>query len=854
MTPSIFSDSRPQSSKVSALRSILPSGGHKRSKSAFEAAVRGGPVHHNNPLAANCLLPADHPHYRPQQHHQQPYPDREANRNASNSRAPLQDNSNPPGKTLHKRSKSTLSLKSLLKDKNSKDKDQTQKEPVKHEKHEPTPRRNKPKRTKSSTSLSSLFRKHQSRPKDNDSGSRDKENFSPVDIFDDSASAAPGVYTAHLPPDNSSGSRYVPENRRTVAEEMSLYTPQGYSPSKQRNFHDHHKPSLTRADKARRKSDSIPSTSAGVREMLATGRKPSPLGPHNSNLPERKISSSSNSQASTKSNEAPAKRRVSNGRRSSRVMAAIAAFNAKDQQAASTKQADPKDTAIENAFEQLLESRNIPLNMRDKMRALDTNIKADFVNKHEMTPTTPSGTSQKKFGFFSSDKEAEKSSENGSRKSATKTRARSRTFTKNDSSNSKKGKGETTPSKRPKSVDFSRPSSSSSRGISASVLSSLQYIRTPKDADEPSDFVHYLKEVQKPEIVEISKLHKLRILLRNETVTWVTEFMSCGGMDELIQLLYRIIKVEWREEHEDTLMHEVLLCLKALCTTTTALNHIRSIESHLFPTLLNMLFDDEKKGPSEFSTRAIIISLLFTLLSNAGPGERTSRAHTILSYMRDPAPPETAQPLSFIADIYQPRPYRVWCKEVTNVTKEVFWMFLHHYNVVPVTTSEDGPVDPSQPYSERHFPPPHPPVPAAPYIGGVEWEATSYLAIHLDLMNGIIASMPTTEERNKLRTDLKASGFEKVMGRSLRTCKEQFYPALHAGLKVWVAAAAEDGWDYQFVREGPPRDVPPSSPIKTAGNQSPKKRPGIVSEAPPRLDLNVGVASPDQRKSSGDWL
>ncbi|KAM5445550.1 hypothetical protein MaudCBS49596_007370 [Microsporum audouinii] len=841
MTPSIFSDSRPHSSKVSALRSILPSGGHKRSKSAFEALV-SSPT--NNPLATNCFLPVDHPHYR----QQQPYHDREANRNASNSRSPLQDNANPPGNALHKRSKSTLSLKSLLKDKNPKD--QPQKEPVKQE----APKRNKPKKTKSSTSLSSLFRKNQPRQKDNHSGSRDKENFSPSDIFDDTTSTAASAYIPNLAPDPNSVSRYVPQDRRTVAEEMSLYTPQGYSPSKQRNFHDHHRPSLTRSDKSRRKSDSIPSTSSGVREMLAAGRKPSPLGPHNSNVPERKSSSASNSQNSTKSDETPGKRRISNGRRSSRVMAAIAAFNAKDQHTADTRQNDPKSTAIENAFEQLLESRNIPLNMRDKMRALDTNIKADFVNKHEMTPTTPSSSSQKRFGLFSSDKEADKNPEGGSRgKSATKTRARSRTFTKNDSSTSKK-KAETTPSKRPKSVDFSRPSSSSSRGISASVLSSFQYIRTPKDADEPSDFVHYLKEVQKPEIVEITKLHKLRILLRNETVTWVTEFMSCGGMDELIQLLYRVIKVEWREEHEDTLMHEVLLCLKALCTTTTALNRLRAIESHLFTTLLNMLFDDDKKGPSEFSTRGIIISLLFTLLSNAGPDEQASRAHTILSYMRDPAPPETAQPLSFIADIYQPRPYRIWCKEVTNVTKEVFWMFLHHYNVVPVTTLEDGPVDPSQPYSKRHFPPPHPPVPAAPYIGGVEWEATSYLANHLDLMNGIIASMPTTEERNKLRTDLKASGFEKVMGRSLRTCKEQFYPALHAGLKVWVAAAAEDGWDYQFVREGPPRDAPPSSPLKAAGNQSPKKKPGIVSEAPPRLDLNVGVTSPGQRKSSDDWL
>ena len=42
------------------------------------------------------------------------------------------------------------------------------------------------------------------------------------------------------------------------------------------------------------------------------------------------------------------------------------------------------------------------------------------------------------------------------------------------------------------------------------------------------------------------KLHKLRILLRNETVAWVDSFISGDGMDEVIQLLYRIMKVEWR--------------------------------------------------------------------------------------------------------------------------------------------------------------------------------------------------------------------------------------------------------------------------------------------------------------------
>lgn len=146
-------------------------------------------------------------------------------------------------------------------------------------------------------------------------------------------------------------------------------------------------------------------------------------------------------------------------------------------------------------------------------------------------------------------------------------------------------------------------------------------------------------------------------------------------------------------------MHETLLCMKALCTTSVALNRLTEIESELFPALLKMLFDEEKKGPSEFTTRGIIINLLFTQLSTAGSNEdAAARASRILSYLRDPTPPEEKQPLNFIANIYQSRPYRVWCKEVTNVSKEVFWIFLHHLNVIPIvksdsTLSSDPPLD-----------------------------------------------------------------------------------------------------------------------------------------------------------------
>jgi len=258
-----------------------------------------------------------------------------------------------------------------------------------------------------------------------------------------------------------------------------------------------------------------------------------------------------------------------------------------------------------------------------------------------------------------------------------------------------------------------------------------------------------------------------------------------------------------------------------------------------------MIFDEEKKGPSEFSTRGIIITLLFRYLSTSPPSQLTSRAETIRSYLRDPAPHEDAQPLGFIASIYQPRPYRIWCKEVVNVTKEVFWIFLHHLNVVPINPGQDPPT--TDDYCRLHFPRERPPVPAAPYVGGVEWEATNYLAAHLDLMNALIASLPTREGRNELRQELKLSGFEKCMGGSLRTCKEKFYGAVHDGLKTWVNAAVEDGWNIKDVRSGPPRED-----VKL--KMSPKKS---KKEEPPKLEmpvLELGVGMESGQGGDGGWL
>jgi hypothetical protein len=325
-----------------------------------------------------------------------------------------------------------------------------------------------------------------------------------------------------------------------------------------------------------------------------------------------------------------------------------------------------------------------------------------------------------------------------------------------------------------------------------------------------------------------------------------------------------------REEHEDALLHEVLLCLKALATTALALHHLNKIQVTLFPALLHMLFDEEKKGPSEFTTRNIISYLLFAWLKAAPITERTLRAKTLLSYLRNQEASESQRPVDFVLEMRRPRPYTIWCKEVSNVTKEVFWIFLHNLNVVPLPKHTDNlshdngystvsscasssSFDSSNPYHvymAKHFPQELPPVPAAPYVGGVEWDATNYLASHLDLVNGIMASLPTQIERNTLRDQMRISGWEKCMGSTLRLCKEKFYGGVHAGLRCWVAAAAEYGWDTRDVRCGPSVETQ-KSPRKTPLKKAP------VQEAP-KIDMKLsfgGDHRPKQEINSGDaWL
>jgi hypothetical protein len=479
------------------------------------------------------------------------------------------------------------------------------------------------------------------------------------------------------------------------------------------------------------------------------------------------------------------------------------------------------------------------------MRTLKLEVKADFVRTHKLdTPQAsraPSahstvnasiGDQTKKPELTRSPNTHDGSMEDAVSSQTTKSgestkreRPRSRTFTfsKGDSP-TKKQRADAAASKTPVI-----PKSPSSRSLASN--SSQRSVSKGAKSVKPGEFISYLRKTTKPQDVEVGKLHKLRLLLRNETVDWVNQFVQEGGMTELVALLHRTMEVEWREEHEDTLLHEVLRCLKGLCTTDSALKQFASIAPTLFPALLGMLFDEEHKGPSEFTTRELVIQIIFSHISMAPESDLPSRATELLKYLKDPVKEKDSSTIPFILQMHQPRPYQVWCKEITNVTKEVFWIFIHHLTVVPMPATSS---DPPKSYAKTHFPGQRAIVPAAPYVGGVEWDATNYIATHLDLLNGLLASLPTRDIRNTLRSELKVSGFEKVMGH-LRTCNPKYYGAVHDAVKVWIGAAIEDGWEIRDVRMGPPDGKPGvGSPIK----QSPKKKAEVAPQIQaPKMDV-----------------
>nr|OQO17449.1 hypothetical protein B0A51_17302 [Rachicladosporium sp. CCFEE 5018] len=757
------------------------------------------------------------------------------------------------------------------------------------------------KKSKSSTGLTSMFSKMNRSSQDLSSFAapplvKDKENSTPPSSSHDQMT--PPIWAQFSSTSTTARNLHDrPASRdsrssQSVQDEITRYTPQNYSPSKQREFHGAvEQPSLRPTLSRRPQSTVVQPTGSfmGVLGLRASGARTSMEGRRSPETSQRtSVESTARPMLAERNSAAPAmtERKASGSsteqdtsavgltvaKRTGRVMAAVAALQGRTKNTA-VKTENPIDLAeVDAAFEAVLESRNIPPAMRVKMRSLTMRVKTDFIRQDQGAAVSSGSSPVETCAPLSVESARAEAQTDDDAKAMKRARPRSRTFT---FTRRDKSVGDASPPKKARSQSKSRPTSIHVTSEQAAAMLSTPSTPTSSKRSHttapPSEYINYLKKNQDPTKIEVGRLHKLRILLRNETVAWVDTFVTQGGMAEVVALLHRTMAVEWREEHEDQLLHETLLCLKGLCTTERAMVELDTVADVLFPALLGMLFDDEKKGPAEYSTRTIIVNVLFNYL-NAALNDLTvaleQRALKILAYLGEPAKPDDARPVDFVLGMHAARPYKLWCREVTNTTKEVFWIFLHQLNVVRLpsrpgsasseTTSPahtDSVLDDERTrvleatYTQRHFPGLRPPVPAAPYIGGVEWDATTYITAHLDLLNGLIASLPSCSDRNSLRAELQASGFEKTLGGTLRTCKEKFYSGVHDGLRAWVAAAVEDGWDTQYVREGPTME----ERADRARSSSPKKSPVKKEAAPqlgalphleaPKLELGAGVSN-----------
>lgn len=495
-----------------------------------------------------------------------------------------------------------------------------------------------PKKSKSSTSLSAMFSKMNRSSKDlSQMMSKDKEN------------AIPPVSATDETPDTPIWARYSNEGRERpsskegkssydLLNEIDKYTPHEYSPSKQQNYNgSFEQPSLRPTLYGRPQSmyvqgsdgilDAIGRKVSGPRKSGESTRRRGGEAERRTSMErpaffkrastDRKASGSSAEQAPP-----PAKDKITVAKRGARVMAAVAAFQGKAKEGQGVKEEpklDPK--AVDSEFEAVLDSRNIPEPMRQKMRSLTLRVKADFIKQDKGIKSADerSGsiveqasdravTRQEAAGNADEDLDEDPKA---TKRSRARSRSRNFTFSKGD----KRG-GDGSPSKKQRSQSKSRPTSihipkdtpitaEPGPGTPKGLLG-----RRNAGPTTPADFIKYLRKEQDPTKVEVGRMHKLRILLRNETVAWVDSFIFQDGMTEIVGLLHRIMGIEWREEHEDQLLHETLLCMKGLCTTERALTELEKVADKLFPALIAMLFDDEKKGPAEYTTRTVIINLL----------------------------------------------------------------------------------------------------------------------------------------------------------------------------------------------------------------------------------------------------
>jgi len=375
--PAALSDNPNRRSKSSSiLKSIMiPKNSNRMSR---EIAVDRGIRERNTNVQTVPLLPADHPHSAAAGSENISPTDKDDQR-LSRSRDREDD------KKKQKRSKSAVSLRSLVGGDDKKSRSRAEKS----DSRSPEKKSKKDKtlvKTKSSTGLSSMFAKMNRSSKNlSEDVSRDKENTSPPTSA--CGSVHTPIFTELATPaehdDPFKNPKVRPEisdaELRNVKDEIDRYTPRDYSPYKQRDFQGY-QPTLSRPSSSGRPKSAIFSGSTPLMDIIGrryssdrntlssrgsessrvTVRNEAQSGSQSSVArPGSRGSIAESRKASNSSAEQVLpKKCLTVAKRGTRVMAAVAAYDGKAQEAAaqSPREARLDPQAIDAAFEAVLVS------------------------------------------------------------------------------------------------------------------------------------------------------------------------------------------------------------------------------------------------------------------------------------------------------------------------------------------------------------------------------------------------------------------------------------------------------------------------------------------------------------------
>ncbi|KAJ1032461.1 hypothetical protein NDA16_000485 [Ustilago loliicola] len=356
--------------------------------------------------------------------------------------------------------------------------------------------------------------------------------------------------------------------------------------------------------------------------------------------------------------------------------------------------------------------------------------------------------------------------------------------------------------------------------------------------ETPESFATMLKCTDASRI-DIARIKRMRAVLAAESPAWISTFIGteCGGYDAMLARLDELLAMEWRDEqHDDMLLHELLRCFVALSTTEVGRQALASQAPRPFRELVDLLFSE--KRPGDLSTRKLMIELLAILLDLQLPASQShtqSSLNYLLQLLQNPSDPAKESVVDFIKQTHTSRPFKTYVVELGTICRDYFWIFCHSQNRYWRFEELQDRID-----SIRG-----PKVPGG-MTGGVEFEAMSYISVHLRLINSIATILSQVKAHQLPRPAMTAVEFHDAL---FKSGIERVSNAIRASQsptkgrdspkKQHSTEEVDDGyWDFDSV------PITSNAPAKFHADAEEKREVEVV-DFDRRLDSQFSLTSPD---------